>query len=96
MAEETRRLRLSGSNPYHSNGVMFLVTGSLAGEESARIYNVGGQLIRTILSEPVARTRVELHGDGRSDAGSPMPSGIYFLRARVGSATTERTLLYLR
>jgi flagellar hook assembly protein FlgD len=48
------------------------------------VYNLRGQLLRSLLSGPQASGNHSLAFDGRDEAGRPLPSGVYLIRFRVG------------
>lgn len=58
------------------------------------IYDVLGRKIKTLLNENLSPGDYKLQWDGRSDAGVPVSSGIYFYRLTSGFfAQTKRMLL---
>jgi len=61
-----------------------------------RVYNVRGQLIRTIKQSSELNAVVTLRWDGTTQGGSPAPSGIYFLRVKAGDAEGVRKIVLLR
>jgi hypothetical protein len=61
---------------------------------SIEVYNVLGQRVRTLVSEPLAADSYVREWDGRSDAGEPVSSGIYFCKMVAGEFTaTQKTVL---
>jgi regulation of enolase protein 1 (concanavalin A-like superfamily) len=67
------------------------------GMVSIRIYNVSGQLVRTILDEFKGVGRHEAVWDGRNDHGATVTSGVYFYRMTApGFATQTRKMLLLK
>jgi flagellar hook assembly protein FlgD len=62
-----------------------------------RIYNVAGQLIRTLVNE--ARTPGEVHTatwDGRNDAGQSVSSGVYFYKLVAGTFVQTKKMVLLK
>jgi hypothetical protein len=62
-----------------------------------RIYNVAGQLIRTLVNE--ARTPGEVHTatwDGRNDAGQSVSSGVYFYKLVAGNFVQTKKMVLLK
>ena len=59
------------------------------------VYNVAGYLVRTLLDEfRDAGTHNDVRWDGRSDKGTPMPSGVYLYRLMTkGSSQTRKMIL---
>ena len=71
----------------------------LAGRDRVRVwvYDVNGRLVRTLIDGTV----MELGGhraewDGRNDAGTVLPSGLYFCRLYVGSRGDTRRIALVR
>jgi hypothetical protein len=62
-----------------------------------KIYNVAGQLVRTLVNE--ARTPGEVHTatwDGRNDAGQSVSSGVYFYKLVAGSFVQTKKMVLLK
>jgi len=60
------------------------------------IYNVRGQLVRTVLDGPVDRGRHEQSWDGSDDHGQPVASGVYFARLLVNERSSDQKVMVLR
>lgn len=50
-----------------------------------KIYNVVGQLIRTLVDEPMKAGYYRVNWDGRNESNDKVASGIYFYRIKAGS-----------
>jgi hypothetical protein len=64
---------------------------------SLRIYNVAGQLIRTLVDE--AKTAGEVHTatwDGRNGAGQSVSSGVYFYKLVTGDFVQTKKMVLLK
>jgi hypothetical protein len=61
-----------------------------------RVYNVGGQLVRTLVSGPVAAGRHVVAWDGRDEGGERVSSGVYFYRIVAGAEQAERKTVRLK
>ncbi|MCK5617885.1 MAG: T9SS type A sorting domain-containing protein, partial [Candidatus Krumholzibacteria bacterium] len=64
---------------------------------SLRIYNVAGQLIRTLVDE--AKTAGEVHTatwDGRNGAGQSVSSGVYFYKLVAKDFTQTKKMVLLK
>ncbi len=61
-----------------------------------RVYNVRGQLMRTIKSASELNTVLTMRWDGTTQDGTPAPSGIYFLRVKAGDTEAVRKIVLLR
>jgi hypothetical protein len=64
---------------------------------SLRVYNVAGQLIRTLVEE--TKTPGEVHTvtwDGRNDAGQSVSSGVYFYKLVAGGYVQTKKMVLLK
>ncbi len=61
-----------------------------------RVYNVQGQLIRTLKQSGELNSIVTLRWDGTTQGGLQAPSGVYFLRVKAGDAEGVRKIVLLR
>jgi len=59
------------------------------------VYNVKGQKVRTLLSEPKANGRHSVVFNARDDQGNMLSSGVYFYRFKAGSYTSTRKMLLM-
>lgn len=59
------------------------------------IYNLKGQLIRTLVNEDQASGRYQVRFDGRDDLGRPIGSGIYFCRMSAGTYTSTLKMVLM-
>jgi hypothetical protein len=60
------------------------------------VYDASGSRIRTLVDETRAPGTHFANWDGRSDAGDPLPSGIYFSKLEVGEISTIKKVILLR
>ncbi len=60
------------------------------------IYNVRGQLIRTLLSETKPSDTYRLHWDGTNEQGQVLPSGVYYMKMSAGKYHTTQKLVILK
>ena len=60
------------------------------------IYNVRGQVVRTVVEAPTDRGRHETTWDGRDDAGQQVASGVYFARLSVDDKSDDQKVMVLR
>jgi hypothetical protein len=60
------------------------------------IYNVEGQLVRTLMDENVPAGRHSVTWDGRIQNGSRAASGVYFYRIRADAFTATRRMVLLK
>jgi hypothetical protein len=61
-----------------------------------RVYNVRGQLVRTLKTSSELNPVVTMRWDGTYQDGTPAPSGIYFLRVKSGEEEAVRKIVMLR
>jgi hypothetical protein len=61
-----------------------------------RVYNVRGQLMRTLKRSEELNTVLTMRWDGTMQDGVPAPSGVYFLRVKAGETEAVRKIVLLR
>lgn len=83
-------------NPYPAGSPILLRAAADGAGSNVAVYNVQGQLVRTLLNESVDRAGRQVAWDGRSDAGVRLGTGIYFVRAQIGPMQLSRTLFMVR
>ncbi len=67
-----------------------------AGEVEVSVLDVAGRVRRTLVRGAVASGEHRVGFDARDEAGAPLPSGVYVLRVRAGSAAAAARLVILR
>jgi len=60
------------------------------------IYNLKGQLVKTLLNGNAAKGRTSLTWNGTDEQGTRVSSGVYFYRLNTGSKSETRKMLLLR
>jgi hypothetical protein len=83
-------------NPYPVGSAIMLRAPAEGTSASVGIFNVQGQLVRTLFHEAVGKAGRQFTWDGRTDGGARVSSGIYFVRAQIGSMSVKRTLFMLK
>jgi hypothetical protein len=63
---------------------------------SLRVYDTGGQVIKTLLDSYKDPGTYTICWDGKDDAGRFLPSGVYFCQLLVGTLRQTRKLVVLR
>ncbi|MCD4828027.1 MAG: T9SS type A sorting domain-containing protein [Candidatus Cloacimonetes bacterium] len=63
---------------------------------SLKVYNVRGQLVRTLQSQPVEAGEHSVLWRGDDDHGRPVATGLYFVRLQAGSHSFTRKMLLLK
>jgi hypothetical protein len=67
-----------------------------AGETSLTVYNIKGQLVKSLLNKPMSSGAHSLAWDGRDNDGKLCSSGIYYMRLNCGTQMQMRKLLILK
>jgi len=66
------------------------------GKVRIAIYNLNGQLIRTIIDREQLAGNYAATWDGTSDDGNAVVTGVYLIRMEVGNQSASRKILYLK
>lgn len=66
------------------------------GEIALQIYNVSGQLVRTLAQESRPAGRHEVRWDGRNSLGREVASGKYWYRLQSGTRTLQKQMTLMR
>jgi len=66
------------------------------GHTNIGIYNINGQLVRTLVSAPMEPGLYFARWDGADQHGVSVASGVYFCRLEVGSVNTVRKVVLVR
>ena len=61
-----------------------------------RIYNVTGQLVRTLADNAMDPGRLQVTWNGRDDRGSQVASGVYFYMLNTGTVTRTKKMIMLK
>jgi hypothetical protein len=71
---------------------------AVVGHVSLRIYNIAGQLVRTLVDEPQTPRSdgYSVTWDGRSESGAPAASGVYFYRLATKDFSQAKKLVLLK
>jgi hypothetical protein len=75
-------------NPFNPSTKIRFAT-SKAGSVSLRVYNVRGELVKTILNERMSQGSHEVSWDGRAASGQTVASGIYYAKASLEGAPSD-------
>jgi hypothetical protein len=60
------------------------------------IFNILGQLVRTVVDETKSAGSYRAVWDGADDAGQPMPTGVYLYRMQTDGLAQARKMLLLK
>jgi len=80
--------------PYRVGGSQFMVHSS--SHTTLKIYNILGQLVRTLVDEEKAPGNYKVIWDGKDNSGKEVTSGIYFYRLECSGSTETRKMILLR
>jgi flagellar hook assembly protein FlgD len=61
-----------------------------------QIYNIVGQVVRTLVADRQAAGRYQVRWDGMDDRGAAVSSGIYFYQITAGKFQDVKRLMLLK
>ena len=96
---ETFSLYQNYPNPFNPNTtIQFEIpfTGKEMAKVELRIYNVQGELIRTLVNEEKSPGIYQAHWDGLNETGNPVASGIYLYQFRAGDFNHTRKMILMK
>ncbi|MDH4069627.1 MAG: M14 family zinc carboxypeptidase [Ignavibacteria bacterium] len=82
-------------NPFNPS-TTFRYALSEPNQVSLKVYNMLGQLVKTVVQEQQVEGYYEVLWDGRNETGAAVSSGIYIYRLTAGSVTETRRMLMLK
>ena len=89
VSEAPKVNRIFGNSPNPFNPLTKInFAAATAGKVTIRIYNVAGQLVRTLETKVEKAGPAFVHWDGRSDRGLGSGSGVYFYKATFANGVT--------
>jgi len=88
---------LKGAYPNPASGKVNIGFQLKAGARtSLKIYNITGELVRTLVDSPLSSGEYDLKWDGRDGRNRAMPSGVYFYQLDTGSQKATGKLTFIR
>jgi len=60
------------------------------------VYNLSGQLVRTLIDAPQAAGRFQINWDGKDETGNGVASGVYLYRLEAGNFAETKKMILLR
>ena len=88
-------LRQNVPNPFNPvTEISFTIPES--GHVRLRVYNVAGQLVRTLVDGRLTADRYDVKWDGTNNGGRKVASGVYFYRIEAGKYNRTRKMVLLR
>lgn len=89
-------LYAASPNPFAGETSVVFDVVDHVGPVSLKVYNVRGELVRSLLGGPVERGRHVASWDGLDGRGHEASSGVYFFRLQAGDESRVRKALLLR
>jgi aminopeptidase N len=95
--EDARALRLEQGSPNpFKQSAMINYQLTKPGLATLKVYNLQGQLVKTLVNSVQPAGRHQARWDGREAGGNEISSGIYFVKLKAGGATITRALQYIK
>lgn len=82
-------------NPF-AEGTVISYSAPQAGRVALKIFNVHGQVVRTVFSGEVEAGLHQIGWDGRDDSGARVARGVYFCRMEAGGFSATEKLVFLK
>jgi len=93
--EPRNSLSQNHPNPFNpSTTICFTV--AKTSKVELRVFNLRGQVVRSLVSRMVPQGKHRVVWDGRNEEGKPVSSGVYFYHLRAGSYSSARKMLLLK
>jgi hypothetical protein len=73
-----------------------LTDGGMTLSTTLKVYNVLGEVVRTLVDEPMAPGTHHVMWDGKDDRGNQVASGIYFYRLRSGDFQDTKKMVMMK
>ncbi len=84
-------------NPFNpSTSISYYVGTETAVRVSLRVYNLAGQLVKTLVDEEKAPGEHQVIWDGKNQQGDEVASGVYFYRLSVMNFSDSRRMVLLK
>jgi hypothetical protein len=84
-------------NPFNpETSIRYLVGGEGALQVDLRIYNVAGQLVKTLVDQVESPGEYEVIWNGRNENGEEVASGVYFYKLKVSDYIETKKMVLLR
>ncbi len=90
-------LAQNSPNPFNpSTSIQYNVPEGEAGRISLKVFDIRGQLVKSLVDAFASPGLYKVHWDGSSERGMEVPSGVYFYRLQTGSFTQTRKMILLK
>ena len=67
-----------------------------AGRVSLKVYNIAGQVVRTLVNEDKSPGRYEIKWDSRDDRGRRVSNGVYYYQIKAGSNSGIKKMVIIK
>jgi hypothetical protein len=82
-------------NPFNpTTAIRF--TSAATTRASLQVFSATGQLVATLVDGPVTGGEHRVEWNGRDNAGTPVSSGVYFYRLRMGDFVSQKKMVLLK
>jgi hypothetical protein len=82
--------------PFHLQGQGSRLGGQSQANATLKIYNIRGELVRTLLDEPKEKGKYETIWDGKDEYGNQVASGIYFYQLRIKDFCDTKKMILVK
>lgn len=82
--------------PFHLQGQGSRLEGQSQTNATLKIYNIRGELVRTLLDEPKEKGKYETIWDGKDEHGNQVASGIYFYQLRIKDFCDTKKMILVK
>ncbi|MEW6685965.1 MAG: T9SS type A sorting domain-containing protein [Candidatus Edwardsbacteria bacterium] len=82
-------------NPFSSQTAIRYSLSAMS-HTTLKIYNIAGQLVKTLVNEPQKPGYYAVRWNGKNQSGVSVASGVYFYRLRAGDFTATKKMVILR
>ncbi len=83
-------------NPFNSSISMNITSQELNKPISLGVYNVKGQLVKSIVENEILTSRSQFNWDGKDSFGRSTASGIYFVKMKTDSSETMKKVMLIK
>lgn len=73
-----------------------VVSGQFSVPTTLKIYNIRGQIVRTLVDEPKRTGSYEVIWDGKDEAGAEVASGVYLHKLTAGEYTESQKMILMK
>jgi hypothetical protein len=95
--EDVTQLYRPTPNPFaESVRFAYVVSGHSDQRVAINVFDISGRRVRTLVKGSQAPGRHEASWDGRSDRGTVLMNGVYFVRVSLGAEEKELRIIYMR